>query len=173
MSTDYKGLQTGQYLWIFLAYGLWTTLNLLYPEILSIFSKCIRLNWYSRWWTYTMWGPLVVSWFLHPMNTTDISSINHTEPSYKANERYQTGPPTLDLNGPSKTSVLNRVFHQINHPAIGGTPISGNSHIYTYTSIFVNTYIYIYVFYLYIYIFIYMYVCIYIYTFVFLNIEVR
>ena len=40
----------------------------------------------------TMWGPPVVSWFINPMNTIVISTINHSYWSYKPTERYLGGP---------------------------------------------------------------------------------
>ena len=35
------------------------------------------------WWLPTMWGPPVISWFINPMKTIVISTINHSYWSYK------------------------------------------------------------------------------------------
>jgi hypothetical protein len=42
---------------------------------------------------YTMWGPPVISWFINPMNTIVISTINHSYWSYWHQLSYRTGAP--------------------------------------------------------------------------------
>ena len=42
--------------------------------------------------TYTMWGPPVISWFINPMKTIVISTINHSYWSYLHQLSYLGGP---------------------------------------------------------------------------------
>ena len=44
-------------------------------------------------WTHTMWAPPVIRWFINPMNTIVIGTINHSYWSYVHQLSYRLGAP--------------------------------------------------------------------------------
>ena len=82
-------------------------------------------------YNFTMWGPPVISWFINPMNTIVIGTINHSYWSYVHQLSYRLGAPTLHIadqlmlngmggshpkNGPETPDARNTA----EHPVLGG-----------------------------------------------------